>query len=342
MDDALATFIHQARDAREYARAVAVQMTQHGIAPRVIQDTLQVSAPFISKWKRIYAETGADGLRLRYQGGISRLSEAARATTLQWLQAQKHASLLVLQTYLKETFGVEYRSPQSYYTLMHAAGLRWKKAQATNPKKEAPIIAAKREMITTYVETYRDELVSGERVLLFFDECFLHWGDVCGYNWEKSNERLVIPVGNILERQAFYGALDARTGEMHLMPYPTAEQAATTDFLSEVRYRYPEKKLTICWDNASWHQGPELRAYLAKVNDHLPPDEWPLTLINFAPHDPTQNPIEEVWRQGKLAIQQLRLAATHFREVITAFEAQVERKIFAFPKRQMYGDLQIV
>lgn len=144
------------------------------------------------------------------------------------------------------------------------------------------------------------------------------------------------------ERQSFYGALDARTGEMHLMPYPTAEQAATTDFLSELRYRYPHKKLTICWDNASWHQGSEVCAYLDKVQGHLPPEAWPLTLMHFAPHDPTQNPIEEVWRQGKFAIQQLRLAATHFREVIAAFEAHIERQLFAFPKRQMYGNLQIV
>jgi len=37
----------------------------------------------------------------------------------------------------------------------------------------------------------------------------------------------------------------------------------------------------------------------------------------------------------------LRRAATHFREVIAAFEERLERAFFAFPNRQMYGDLQI-
>ncbi len=151
----------------------------------------------------------------------------------------------------------------------------------------------------------------------------------------------MIPVGNTKARQAFYGALDARTGEMHMLPYPKAEQVATTDFLDELRYRYPDAKLTICWDNASWHQGLVLRTYLAACNNGLPPEKWSLTLINFAPHDPTQNPIEEVWHQGKTAIRTLRRAATHFREVIAAFEERLERAFFAFPNRQMYGDLQI-
>jgi hypothetical protein len=38
---------------------------------------------------------------------------------------------------------------------------------------------------------------------------------------------------------------------MHVMTYLQAEQGATTDFLTELRHRYPDAHLTICWDNAS-------------------------------------------------------------------------------------------
>ena len=189
---------------------------------------------------------------------------------------------------------------------------------------------------------HRDALERRERVLLFVDECFLHWGDVCGYGWGKRNERLTLAVRNPKDRQAFYGALDALTGEMHLMPYPVAQTDNTTDFLVELRSRYPNAKITICWDNASWHQGPLMEAFLARWNDHREPDDWPITCINFAPHDPTQNPIEEVWRRGKTAIQKLRLVAARFHEVITAFEQVLERMTFDFPHRQRYGDLQLI
>ena len=203
-------------------------------------------------------------------------------------------------------------------------------------------MAAKHAEVTAYVAAHREELEQGQRVLLFLDECFLHWGDVCGYGWGKRSQRLTLDMHNPKARQTFYGALDARTGEMHLMPYPNAQSDNTTDFLLELCARYPNAKLTICWDNARWHKGAEVAAFLEHVNGGHNPEEWRITCINFAPHDPTQNPIEEVWHQGKAAIQKLRLVAQKFQQVIDAFEEVLERKCFVFPNRQRYGTLQII
>lgn len=82
--------------------------------------------------------------------------------------------------------------------------------------------------------------------------------------------------------------------------------------------------------------------FLAEVNGVLPPEDWPITCLNFAPHDPTQNPIEEVWRQGKGAVQKLRLVAKKFQEGVDAFERLLERQLFDFPNRQRYGGLQMI
>ncbi|MEI6181093.1 MAG: transposase [Chloroflexales bacterium] len=188
----------------------------------------------------------------------------------------------------------------------------------------------------SYVATHQNALDGGERVLLFLDECFLLWGDCCGYAWGKRNTRVTIPIGNPKERQAFYGGIDARTGEMHLAPYPKAESAATTDFLTDLLFRYPDAKLTICWDNASWHCGEEVTQFLTRVNGGLAPEDWRITLIAFATNDPEQNPIEEVWHQAKTDLRERRLDATRFAEVIDAFETRLERQIFTFPKLRMY------
>lgn len=145
---------------------------------------------------------------------------------------------------------------------------------------------------------------------------------------------------NIKSRQAFYGALDALTGEMHMVAYPIADNWSTADFLTELGYRYRGKKLTVCWDNASWHDGPVMRDYLREQNGEREPAAWSVTCIAFAPNAPEQNPIEEVWRQGKAAIQRLRLAADTFAEVVAEFELHLERKHFSFLKRLMYGELQ--
>lgn len=36
-------------------------------------------------------------------------------------------------------------------------------------------------------------------------------------------------------------------------------------------YRYPTAKHTICWDNARWHRGEEIRQLLTTVNGDAPP-----------------------------------------------------------------------
>lgn len=139
MDEALSEFLRTTRDAREYKRGLAVQMVQQEFAYAAISQLLQVSEPFISKWKKLYAEQGIDGLRLAYEGSESYLSASDRAEVLAWIAAQDSCDLLRLQVHLRASYAVEYQSNQSYYDLLHAAGLSWKKVQAANPKKTMPL-----------------------------------------------------------------------------------------------------------------------------------------------------------------------------------------------------------
>jgi transposase len=49
----------------------------------------------------------------------------------------------------------------------------------------------------------------------------------------------------------------------------------------------------------SYHRSQEVRAFLATVNEGLAEADWKITLLQFAPNDPTQNPIEDVWLIAK-------------------------------------------
>lgn len=135
VNDILSAFVRTTRDAREYKRALAVQMAHQGYRYETISHLLQVSEPFISKWKKVYAAHGIGGLRLGYRGAESWLTETERAAVLTWIAAQEPCDLARLQAYLQEAYGVAYQSNQSYDDLLHAAGLRWKKVQSANPKK---------------------------------------------------------------------------------------------------------------------------------------------------------------------------------------------------------------
>ena len=61
--------IIDAAEGREIKRAIAVKMVILGFKTKDICDLLEVSDSFISKWKTIYENEGAGGLRLHYKGG---------------------------------------------------------------------------------------------------------------------------------------------------------------------------------------------------------------------------------------------------------------------------------
>ncbi len=139
----LKQFIDSNPDARELKRALAVQMVQQNYRYEDIQAVLQVSLGFISKWKQRFADEGVQGLRLAYQGASPYLSAEQRTEVLAWLQQKQYWHLPELQQHLDETYGVVFASKQSYYELFHAAGIRWKKTQTTNPKRNPELVEKK-------------------------------------------------------------------------------------------------------------------------------------------------------------------------------------------------------
>lgn len=339
----LTDFLNEVTDIREYKRAMAMQMLHEGIATDIIVNVLQVSKPFLSKWKRMVKEEGVAGLKLRYRGSKGYLTGEQRDQAIQWIRDQQTWSVPDLRTYLKDTFGVEYQSMQSYYTLFHDAGLSWKKAQATNQKKNDAVVARRRSELMTYFTDHWDEIVNKERVVLFADECFVVWGDACGYVWGKRDERITLPITNHRARQPYYGAIDVLTGAVHLVPYDRADSLSTTDFLQDLRIRYPNTRITVIWDNASHHKSTTVRAYLSQINAGMPEDEWPITCLWFAPHDPSQNPIEDIWNRAKSFVRQQWNHLTSFLDVTTMFEQFLTDRSFSFPKLYRYcPDLQII
>jgi transposase len=135
------------------------------------------------------------------------------------------------------------------------------------------------------------------------DECHLLWGDVCGYGWGKTSQRLLAPVANPTERQSYFGALNGKTGEVLLLPADKADSEATIAFLDKLRGHYLNKQLWVIWDNASYHTSQLVKDYLLTLNGQLPQQQWPLTLIGLATNAPEQNPIEDVWLNGKTQIR---------------------------------------
>jgi hypothetical protein len=96
------------------------------------------------------------------------------------------------------------------------------------------------------------------------------------------NERLVLPIGNPKQRQSYFGALNGMTGEVLVKAVSRAYSTHTIAFLQHLRAHYPDKQLWVIWDNASYHKSQLVKEYLQQLNQNLPEEKWPLSLISLA------------------------------------------------------------
>ena len=129
-------FIKGNPDSRELKKALAVKMTLEKKPPKEIQNLLNTSRSSVSRWMLAYREKGIEGIRLKYQGLKSQLTEKQRAETIAWLKEKNYYRLEELVNYIDIEYGVQYKSKQSYYSIFKEAGISWKKSQKKNPKKK--------------------------------------------------------------------------------------------------------------------------------------------------------------------------------------------------------------
>ena len=169
------------------------------------------------------------------------------------------------------------------------------------------------------------------------DECHLLAGDLEGYVWGRRNQRVNVPIANERERQTYYGALDLLSKQVLCQAYDAGNKVNTVAYLRFLQSKLPEQRLLLIWDGASYHRATEVRDYLAEVNDGLPEEQWPIHCIQFAPNDPTQNPIEDVWLQAKNSVRRLAGLKPSFTGVKALFEHFLALELFDFPKMNMYG-----
>jgi transposase len=179
--------------------------------------------------------------------------------------------------------------------------------------------------------------VSGELVVFFEDECHLLWGDICGYVWGNTKERIEVPVINERQRQTYFGALNYYTQEFLVKPYKQGNSQSAIALVQYLLRQYPQSRIALIWDGASYHRSAEFRAYLDSVNQGLDENEWKVTCIQFAPNDPEQNPVEDIWLYAKRFVREFYHLCKSFAAVKRLFELITHHQTFDFPKIFMYN-----
>ena len=194
--DSLEVMIEQAKDAREVKRAVSVKMGLSGLAPAQICQCLQVSPQYVSKWKGGYDTEGVAALELRYRGSESYLSAEQQREIAEWIGSHETLTVAEVRDYVEASYGVRYRSKQSYYTLLEAGGDELPSHGESQSQTRFGASPRATGRAKKKLETRQAEIAAGELIVLVEDECHLLWGDVCGHVWGKRNTRVEVPMSN--------------------------------------------------------------------------------------------------------------------------------------------------
>jgi putative transposase len=91
---------------------------------------------FVKKWCIMSHRQGVEGLRLGYKGSRDYLYARQKQQIIAWIQQRNYSNLDELREHIEQTYQVNYQDAKSYYDLIKAAGLSWKKSQKSNPKKD--------------------------------------------------------------------------------------------------------------------------------------------------------------------------------------------------------------
>lgn len=162
------------------------------------------------------------------------------------------------------------------------------------------------------------------------------WKDSCGYVWGKKNERVEVPITNERLRQSYYGVLDYKSKKFIVKEYDKGNSENTVKYLKYLLNYYDGKRLLIIWDNATYHKYGETRKYLKELNHNLAPKDWKITLINFATNAPEQNPVEDIWLQGKNNLRKHYYECSTFKNAKDLFFNYINDKKFKFKKVYLY------
>ena len=105
--------------------------------------------------------------------------------------------------------------------------------------------------------------------------------------WSPKNKRAIVCKQQIRQYTYAYTAVCPNTGETYSLILPYANSEAMKIFLSEMSKAYPENRIIMIMDNASWHNNYSI----AGISNIKP--------LFLPPRSPELNPVECLWHHIK-------------------------------------------
>lgn len=311
-------------------RAHCALLSHQGRGTRDIAQILMRKQETVREWITTFRAERMASIFPRYAGNtnaqkLTPTQRAEVAATLAKPPAEAGLpaafwSVPSLKEYVTASYDVVYESDRSYHHLFTISGYSFKQPSPFDKHRNDAFVAARMAEIRRDVQPLLD---ADDWVVLCADEVRVSWETTIRRAWLPRGKPTILKVDRTKIGQSYFGALNQKTGAHHCIPLSWQTSETIADALAVLVGQYPDKRICIIWDNASWHRGKKLRERLGPGN----PLER-IRLINLPPYAPDENPEEHVWRIGKDAIA--NAAFDTFDELKQRFSDAVTTRTFPY------------
>jgi len=283
---------------RELEACVRRQREDHGIARRAnailllddgescirIAKFLYLDDDTIRGWYKAYRQDGWEVLALdSWQGGQSRMTPAQEIALCDWLEGRFCRSTVEIRAQISAEFGQNY-SHSGCVKLLARLGFEYRKPKplprVASVEKQAQFIAQYEDLMNT---------LRADEAIYFADAVHPEYQTKPSFGWVKAGSHPAVKTTAGRGRVNIHGALSLETFDAPFVEPTTVDGVSAAQLLAKIEARNPDKRIIhVIWDNAPYHKGPDVRAFLARPACRI-------HLIQLPPYCPHLNPIERLW-----------------------------------------------
>lgn len=297
----LSSFIGLTEDSREARRAQAVILVDQGSSIEMITLLTALKRRQTFKYRVLYLKIGIEALRNKRKGKpkllLARTQREEVLSYLEYTTPKDHGyevefwSTTILGHFIKEKYGVFYKSKRPFYLLFEEAKYSFHKPGKVYEKRDEVKVEAWKDLVRPKMqEAFKDS----NTIILCADEMIVSTQTTFQKIWLKRGSYPKIEVSNTKKNKSLYGFLNIKTGKEHAFVRERQNMHITTEVLREIRALYPNRKILLLWDGAGWHRGSVVQDFIK--------EDGKIEIIYFPPYSPEENPQEHVWKEGRSKI----------------------------------------
>jgi len=269
-----------ASDGRSEERLLIVLLSSEGYRPSEIAGIVHRDTDTVLTWLHRWNESGFDGLCGRpYSGRPSVLNPEEQEKVIKWVSEEvrsgKRLTCRQIAEHISEVSG-KTADHDSVRRMLHRHGCSRQKP-GTKDHRADPDLQKK------FREELRNRMDNEPQTRFFFtDEAIFQSAATVTSAWSPRGERPVIETNLSHEKIIEMGAAEPLTGDNFHLFVPFTAKESFTVFVKEFAKSFPDDKIVLIHDGASWHN---IQSPVKNIE-----------LVKLPAYSPELNPIERLWQ----------------------------------------------